>query len=1396
MSTRLRVISSTHLFTILALIMLLCARVPQLFAAEPLVLDQNCVINILNRTVQASADGGFSLPNVPSTMGQVRARATCIKDGITVSGQTDYFTVINNGTADVGEFLTGEENPIPNALAFTHTGNDPDAPGTSNVLLTNTGEIFNLLVEATYPDNSKVDITQGSSGINYTPSNPAIVSVNANGMLTALSSGVTLITARKDGVIAVMQAWAVTSDDQDNDGLPDDYEMANGLDPNDPIDALEDQDKDGLRALEEYAIGTDLNNPDTDSDGIADREETIAGDDGFITNPLLDDSDGDGIRDQLEITVGSDPTDPDSIDLAASLTGISVFPDNYNITVNSIEGETSIQLSVIGSLLDGFTIDLTSISKGTNYSPNDLSICGLGARSGQLFATDVGQCTVTVSNSAYSTNAVFNVSVFSPSALTNMDIGDTALNVDVKTDHAYIAAAGSGIKIIDISDRSNPTLVGQYDTPGTAQDIKVVDDIAYVADGSAGLLIIDVRSPSSPVILGQYDSDGTAYDVVIRQDRAYLADGSPGFKIIDISAPTTPQLLGALDTSGATIGVDVASDGSFAVVASRTSGIQTISLTDESKPTMLGILGGGNARDVKLVDEVALVADYSRGFTSVDLSNLRLPAITATIPRENGGLLNDIETYGRYAVGADVYFVNGVPITDIASPYVPLAQMILDFSQYDDNNGNGVAIDNEYIYMVAGTGFYIGQYRVSSDRDLDGLTDQEEMVLGTDEFNKDTDNDGLDDGYEVTNQLDPLDPNDAQSADTDGDNLYDLDEIKTHQTDPLSDDTDNDNINDYEEINTYSTDPLRNDTDVDGLTDYDELFTYFTDPLVDGDIDGDGMTDGYEVINELDPRSDDADLDLDGDGLSNIDEFTEGTRANISDTDEDLISDGDEVNTHGTDPLDKDTDGDGFSDGFEINNNLDPLDPHSSVGYSKLVLSDAPLGYWKLDESLETVAIDSSGNGYNGQYMNGVIQDSPAPFGFDGIAEFDGIDDYIEVPSDFPTLVDNFSFEVWARHDRDDGYRTMVGRDRADVTSSLHPSFLFQKSEGTDTCGGTVTSTNDHVILNTHEGNICSADPNIVQLGRWHHYVVTMEAGNIRFYRDGQLVNERNNLTGSLLPQIGPLLIGAGYYSRSITDYFDGALSNVAIYDKALSEEDVNTHYTIGKYSINSNEYERALVVNADAANVTALNAIGIQVSIISDEVYLLKGDLYSYPILFNKNSISAVPANLLESLANYFSNPRSIETVGKDAFIAYVVAYDNHAGGGPTASIKAENNIEMGTYIVYEPTFWPYPNGNFYPPNWVKDQTNNEYIYNDDYEGVLIPWGSGSFITLMTSYVANTQELNYYINYGRCRMIGMNYELPLTTSLSGGEVRAQATYTIPVTDLNIVVSDFLNQSQ
>ena len=118
-------------------------------------------------------------------------------------------------------------------------------------------------------------------------------------------------------------------------------------------------------------------------------------------------------------------------------------------------------------------------------------------------------------------------------------------------------------------------------------------------------------------------------------------------------------------------------------------------------------------------------------------------------------------------------------------------------------------------------------------------------------------------------------------------------------------------------IDDYSEDP-----DKDGLS-MDEEEKLGTDPC-NPDTDNDGLSDGDEVFKyKTDPKRSDSD----GDELSDWQEiFTHDTEPTLPDSDGDGLSDGDEVLRHKTNPSKVDTDGDGLTDGDEVlKHKTDPL---------------------------------------------------------------------------------------------------------------------------------------------------------------------------------------------------------------------------------------------------------------------------------------------------------------------------------------------------------------------------------------------------------------------------------------------------------------------------------------
>ncbi len=64
--------------------------------------------------------------------------------------------------------------------------------------------------------------------------------------------------------------------DQDGDLIPDDWEIAHGMKPNDLADALEDPDHDGLNNLTEFISGTDPHDVDTAGDGLGDYAKVMS----------------------------------------------------------------------------------------------------------------------------------------------------------------------------------------------------------------------------------------------------------------------------------------------------------------------------------------------------------------------------------------------------------------------------------------------------------------------------------------------------------------------------------------------------------------------------------------------------------------------------------------------------------------------------------------------------------------------------------------------------------------------------------------------------------------------------------------------------------------------------------------------------------------------------------------------------------------------------------------------------------------------------------------------------------------------------------------------------------------------------------------------------------------
>jgi hypothetical protein len=187
----------------------------------------------------------------------------------------------------------------------------------------------------------------------------------------------------------------------------------------------------------------------------------------------------------------------------------------------------------------------------------------------------------------------------------------------------------------------------------------------------------------------------------------------------------------------------------------------------------------------------------------------------------------------------------------------------------------------------------------------------------------------------------PTGENVTVSADQDGDGLSDDYENTVTKTSPTDSDSDS-TLTTVNENDNNKTDD-KEDLDGDGLTNKEEGLIG-TNPT-NADSDGDGLKDGFEINKtKTNPKDTDSDStattpdennntitddkeDLDGDGLTNLEEQTNNTDPLDSDSDNDGVNDGDEVDA-GSNPNDpsstptSDQDNDGIPDVVECNKNV------------------------------------------------------------------------------------------------------------------------------------------------------------------------------------------------------------------------------------------------------------------------------------------------------------------------------------------------------------------------------------------------------------------------------------------------------------------------------------------
>jgi hypothetical protein len=222
-------------------------------------------------------------------------------------------------------------------------------------------------------------------------------------------------------------------------------------------------------------------------------------------------------------------------------------------------------------------------------------------------------------------------------------------------------------------------------------------------------------------------------------------------------------------------------------------------------------------------------------------------------------------------------------------------------------------------------------------------------------------------------------------------------------------------------------------------------------------------------------------------------------------------------------------------------------------GYCSSNLSTGLVGHWPLDDGSGTTATDVSGNGNNGTLQNM----DPATDWVTGVIgshalDFDGVDDELGVIYN-PTFVRDISVAAWIRlRDQD----LSSAQSLVIISENLKPyDFALVERFGGAQLGFEVW---------VGGSRFKKQDPGAIprsRFGEWIHVAAVREADEIRLYVDGTDTGGSYpdpQTDGDLDATGSDLFLGS---RNSANNVFDGQLDNIRIYNRALSDCEVQALY-------------------------------------------------------------------------------------------------------------------------------------------------------------------------------------------------------------------------------------------
>ncbi len=205
-------------------------------------------------------------------------------------------------------------------------------------------------------------------------------------------------------------------------------------------------------------------------------------------------------------------------------------------------------------------------------------------------------------------------------------IPGNAWDLELNGTTLFVAAAGGGLQIIDVSDPNNPARIAQLETPGTPLlKLALHGETIYASAGKKGLLVIDAADPGTPRhVATLHAADGT-WGLAAKNDTLYLSTGENHLRIYDVSEPHSPTLASTTSVRGKAW--EMALHGDYIYLPVRDEGLQVVDIRERDNPRLIPSDPEQTSLETIAIDSgKAYLANRKKEFFAYDLSDPENPA--------------------------------------------------------------------------------------------------------------------------------------------------------------------------------------------------------------------------------------------------------------------------------------------------------------------------------------------------------------------------------------------------------------------------------------------------------------------------------------------------------------------------------------------------------------------------------------------------------------------------------------------------------------------------------------------------------------------------------------------------------------------------------------------------